>query len=336
MLSLLFGLALSLLLVYWMGDRPLSVLQVLLESSLGSREDILLTLSYATPLIFTGLAVGVAFRAGLFNIGAEGQLLWGALSVVFLSKAITVLSSHFGLVLPHGVLLLLGFMVTALAGGLWGGLVGYFKTRFEVHEVVSGMMLNFIANAMTSFVVLSFFKTQENQNPETFEILPGLYFEHAFLFAVLMALILEFVFQKTLFGFQLKAVGQNPEAAQSSGISVSKIRLQAMLLSGALAGFVGIHEVMGLTHKFKVGFTSGEGFIGIAVALLARNRPIVMIFTALLFAALHKGAIDLDLETDKITRELALVIQAVMILVFSFKTFPKNPLSSWFKKRRHS
>lgn len=333
-LGLVTGLSLGLFLAYLAGENPLHVLSVIGKSAFGSRNDLGLTLFYATPLIFTGLSVAVAFHAGLFNIGAEGQLNLAALVTAVTAGALP------GLPMPFAPV----FAITAgcLAGAIWGWIPGWLRARRGSHEVINTIMLNFISATLVSWAVTNYLQNPEVQNPETrpvppafflrsWDPLPALFGDSpvslAFPVALLVAFLVWIFLWRTPWGFELRACGSNEHAAETAGISVARTRQWAFALAGALAGMVALGEVLGSSGRFRLGFSPDYGFIGIAVALLARNHPIGIIFSALLFGALHKGASDLDIETENVTRDLSLVIQALVILCVSVA-------SAWKKRNR--
>jgi general nucleoside transport system permease protein len=325
------GVGLALLAVKALGDSPMLVLDVLFKSAFGSKEDFGTTLFYATPLIFTGLSVMIALHAGLFNIGAEGQLLMG-------SMAATI----FGLTfpnLPMPVTFLFGIFFAILGGALYGLIPGILRAKRGSHEVINTIMLNFVASGITSYLALYAYKTQESQSPETAALseayrLPQFsYFGNTNLnFSFVLALgcvALSSVFLwKTKLGFQLRMVGENPTAARQYGIKPERFQILAMVIAGGLAGMVGVNEILGSAGKFRIGFSPDYGFMGIAVALLGRNRPLGVLFSALLFGALHKGTTDLDLETEKVTRDFSLVLQALIILSVSVSAFVSSKLKT--------
>ncbi len=320
LLALVVGLTLGLAATWIAGENPLHVLRILVKSAVGSGYDLGMTLFYSTPLIFTGLSVAVAFQAGLFNIGGEGQLTLGALA------AAAVGALWPGLPQPWAPILATG--AAALAGTAWGGIPGWLRARRGSHEVINTIMLNFVAAGIASYVALHLLKNPDSQNPETRSIGPG-YLLHpwpalggapvglALPLALLAAVSVWLWLWRTTVGFELRAVGQNEAAARAAGIDASRIRIMALAVAGGLAGLVGVAEVLGNAGRFKLGFSPEYGFIGIAVALLGRNRPAGIVVAALLFGALHKGAADLDLETEHVTRELSLVLQAFIILSVS-------------------
>jgi len=299
------------------------------------------TFFYATPLIFTGLSVAVAARSGLFNIGAEGQLYIGSVLLTFFATKI-LLPTAFGVPLA---------IVIACAGGaLWGGLAGFLKSKMGSHEVIVTILLNFIAYSLTDYSILYLFKNPLVQNPESLEIyssyrLPLLSDWTALLgletFAttpvnatLLLALFSAFAVHFFLFhtkrGYEMRAVGFNPKSSQFNGINVSQNTLLAFVIAGGLTGGVAVNEIMGHQYKLTQGFSVEYGFTGIAVALLARNHPIGILFSAILFGSLHNASREMEFLSEKVTKELSLVLQALMI---AFVASEKG-LSSYFDNRK--
>lgn len=331
LVAVAFGLFLGLILCTFAGENPLFVLQVLIRSAFGSPYDFGMTLFYSTPLLFTGLAVSMAFTAGLFNIGAEGQLTMGALCCAIVGLSFPTL--------PPFLAIPLGILAAFTGGALWGLISGVLRAKRGGHEVITTVMLNFIAYGLSSYATLYLFRNTSTQNPETLAVGPGFILSQwkmfagaplgaSLLLAIICALILWFVFNKTKLGFELLSTGENLFAAKASGIKVQNMYMLSMFLAGGLAGLVGVMEVMGNAERFRLGFSPGYGFIGIAVALLARGRPLGVIFSALLFGALHKGTADLDFETQNITRDLSQALQALVILSVS-----ADGLWAYFKKK---
>ena len=313
----LLGLLLGMIFVLISGESPLAVLKILFLSVFGSTYDLGMTLFYSVPLMFTGISVSIAYRAGLFNIGAEGQLTIGAFAM-----------AAFGLVFPD----LLGpvspfaaIFVGFLAGGFWGWIPGYLRSRFGSHEVITTIMMNFIAFGIVSYFTLYHFRNSETQNPETKELGASYLFDpysvfdgaplgFALVFALAAVISVHFFFKKTTLGYEIYSVGENPEAALRSGVNSKQVLPFAMFLAGGAAAMVGVSEVLGNSGKFVLGFSPGYGFIGIAVALLAGRSAVGIVFSALLFGALHKGTADLDFEFENITRDLSLILQACVII----------------------
>ncbi len=331
-LALILGVALGLAVTWFAGENPGHVLHVMARGAFGSRYDLGMTLFYATPLLFTGLSVGVAFHAGLFNIGAEGQLTVGALAAAAVGALLPGWSAPWA---P-----LLAALAAFVAGTVWGAIPGWLRARRGSHEVINTIMLNFIAVALASYVTLYLLKNPASQNPETRPVGPGFLLGQFGFFggapigpalplAVAAAAAVWLLLWRTALGFELRAVGQNEAAARTAGINVSAIRVFALALAGGLAGLVAVGEVLGNAGKFRLGFSPDYGFIGIAVALLGRNQPLAIVGAALLFGALHKGTADLDLETEHISRDLSLVIQALVILCVS-----AEGLWSWIHRQK--
>ncbi|MCM2278822.1 MAG: ABC transporter permease [Oligoflexia bacterium] len=333
-LAVALGLALGLLVTAVAGESPWRVLTILGQSAFGSPYDLGMTLFYATPLIFTGLAVALPLHAGLFNIGAEGQLTLGALA----AAAVGALFPS----VPWPLAPVLAVLAAFAAGALWGYIPGWLRARRGSHEVINTIMLNFVAAGLASYVTLYLLKNPESQNPETQAIGAGYVLSRltwfgdaplsTALFLALLAAFLVWAFLwKTVAGFESRAVGGNEAAARTAGIRERRARILAMTLAGGLAGLVGVGEVLGNAGRFRLGFSPDFGFIGIAVALLARGRASGVVAAALLFGALHKGTSDLDLETENVTRDLSLILQALVILSVS-----ADGLWTWLRKRRAS
>ncbi|MCX6893623.1 MAG: ABC transporter permease [Verrucomicrobia bacterium] len=319
-LAVAVGLIAGLAVTWGAGENPWHVFRILVKGAFGSGYDVGMTLFYATPLIFTGLSVAVAFQAGLFNIGAEGQLTLGALAAAAVGAVWPGLGSPLAPVLAGAVAL--------AAGTAWGAIPGWLRARRGSHEVINTIMLNFVAAGLASYVALYMIKNPDSQNPETRPIGAGYGLAHFGLFggapvsaalplALLAALLVWILMGRTALGFEIRAVGQSEAAARAAGIDPGRIRIIAMALAGGLAGLVGIGEVLGNSGRFILGFSPEYGFMGIAVALLGRNQPAGVVAAALLFGALHKGTAELDLETEHVTREVSLVFQALIILCVS-------------------
>lgn len=313
LLSILLALLVGGILVLLIGESPLKAYQVLWEGSFGTSRSLANTLAKATPLIFTGLAVGLAFRCGLFNIGAEGQLYLGAFAGALVALLLP----------PMPKLLFITVVIVGgmTAAGLWGALAGYLKAKFGIHEVVVTVMTNYIAIYLTSYLVNYPFK-EPGPVAQTIELpalahfvklLPRTQLTTAFLLACVMSLVVYWFLWKTAPGFEIRAVGENPQAAESGGIRILKNMVLAMGLSGALASLAGLTQVLGINHRFIDGFSPGYGFTGIAVAVLGRNHPFGILLTALLFGALDAGALQLN-RTTAISAKWVMVIQGLVIL----------------------
>lgn len=338
-LGLLFGIFLSLGLATFAGENPWHVFVVLFKSSFGSLEDLSLTLFYTTSLIFTGLAICIPFHAGLFNIGAEGQLNIACLASTMVALLFPSLAG-FWVVVP----LLIGF----LAGCLWAAIPGALKAYRGSHEVILTMMMNFIAAGLSSYFIVGILQNPDSQAPETKLLGPGQFLRNfdpvakmfpdspinfSFIVALLFCLFVWIFLFKTRFGFSLRATGENKWMSERSGVNVKKQITFALALGGLMASGVLLNDVFGSAGKLKLGFSPEYGFVGIAVSLLARNNPLWIIVSAFFFAVLQKGALDLDLETEYITRDYAHVIQAIVILsVVVFAKLNWSSISSKWTK----
>jgi simple sugar transport system permease protein len=250
------------------------------------------TLVRATPLILTGLAVAIAFRAGVFNIGADGQFLAGAVIAAAVALNVSALPAH--LILP------LALIAAAAAGAGWAGIAAVMRSRYNVLEVISTIMLNFVATYLVSFVVRGPLQEPTHIYPQTSEIplvarLPRFgsttRLHLGFALAVALCIAAWWAMRYTAAGFRLRAVGSNPDAARSAGlIDVDRTTTRAFLVSGALAGLAGGIEVCGVTFALYENISPGYGFTAIAVALLARLDASAVIWTGILFGALEAGA----------------------------------------------
>jgi simple sugar transport system permease protein len=321
------------IIVWMVGDSPLLVYELFFSSAFGSVDGFGYTLFYATPLIFTGLAVAVAFKCGLLNIGAEGQLIAAAFATAWV-----------GLMLqgwPGWFVAILAGLAAIIVGGIWAGIPGVLKAKFGAHEVITTIMMNFIAVAIVSYLTQYHYRKQGDPILETLPIaeikdgaltgphIPrvhallaplGINFpEHlplnlAFLIALAACALVYVFLWKTKWGYELRAVGVNPSAAEYGGISISRNIIMAMALSGMLAGMVGINEVLGYRYRYYDGFSAGYGFAGIAVALLGRNHPVGVLFAAILFGALDRSKLFIDIFTDKVSKDWTVILQAIVIL----------------------
>jgi general nucleoside transport system permease protein len=304
------------------GDNPLSTYTLLIGSALTWPDGIGYTLFYATPLIFTGLAVAVAFRCGLLNIGAEGQLYIAAFMTAWVG--ITFAS------LPVVLLVPLCCLAAVLTGAFWGAVPGVLKARFGAHEVITTIMMNFIAVALASYFTQYHYKPPGDPLLETVPIgegghiarlgrfVPGLPeripLSVAFLLALLACFLVWLFLWRTRWGYEIRATGASPAAAEYGGIATGKQIVLAMAVSGALAGMVGINEVLGYRYRYYDAFSAGYGFTGIAVALLGRNHPVGVILASLLFGALLRGGLFVDIFTEHVSKDLVLVLQGIIIL----------------------
>jgi ABC-type uncharacterized transport system permease subunit len=304
------------------GDSPVETYSLLLGSAFSWPDGIGYMLFFATPLIFTGLAVAVALRGGLLNIGAEGQLYVASFATAWVG--ITFAN------LPAVLLLPLCCIAAIAAGALWGAIPGVLKARFGSHEVINTIMLNFVAVALVGYLTQYHYRAPGDPIMETVPIgggariprlgalVPGLParipLNVAFLLALLSCWLVYVLLWKTKWGYEIRATGQNPAAAQYGGISIRRQVVLTMAISGGLAGMVGINEVLGYRYRYYDGFSDNYGFTGIAVALLGRNHPAGIIAAAVLFAVLQRGGVPVDAFTRLVSKDIVLILQALVIL----------------------
>ncbi len=294
------------------GANPLTAYLALLDGSFGSLGAFARTLEKATPLLFSGLAVAFAFRAGLFNIGAQGQLLLGALVAGVLGFALKGLPSFI-----HAPLALLG---GALAGALYGAIPGALKAYAGANEVIVTIMLNYIAINITDYLSDGPFKDTSPGNivARTPEILDTARIPTVgqiplgFLLALLVAVIVWWLLWRTTIGFEIRTVGLNPNAARYAGMKVPLVLILALVLSGLLAGMGGAVETLGVVGRYQPGFNVGLGFDGITIALLGKNHPFGAIPAAILVGAMKAGASQMQF-TAGVAKEITDVIQALIL-----------------------
>lgn len=319
------------LLVLLVGDSPLFFYALVAQSAFGSIEGIGYTIFYATPLICTGLAVAVAYRCGLLNIGAEGQMVVGALAAGAAALAFPATPGQNGA--PDqttAVAAIVALAAGIAAGAAWGFVPGWLRARFGAHEVIVTIMLNAVAAALAGYVTIRYLRKPGDQILESAVIpeggrIPRIGALLAFvpervpvnftLLVVLVAAALVAVFLwRTRWGYELRAVGANPDAAAHSRIAVGRQMIIAMTLAGALAGLAGVNETLGFRYRYYHDFSPGYGYTGIAVALLGRSHPAGVVLAALLFGALTRASLFVDIFTDHVSREIMLVIQGLVIL----------------------
>lgn len=294
------------------GANPVQAYAALLKGSFGSITAVGRTLEKATPLVFSGLAVAFAFKAGLFNIGAQGQLLFGALTAAVVGFSISGL--------PAFLHIALALLAGALVGGLYAAIPGALKTYTGAHEVITTIMLNYVAINLTDYLTNGIFKdtTPGNVVARTPEILDTARIPTiggiplGFVIALLAAGFTWWFLWKTVPGFEIRTVGQNSHAAQYAGIRVKATVILAMVLSGSLAGIGGAIETQGVVGRYQPGFNAGLGFDGITIALLGRTHPFGVIPSALLVGAMKAGASEMQFDA-KVAKEITDVIQALIL-----------------------
>lgn len=319
-LAVILGIIVGAIVMIISGYNPLEGYRALIYGSLGDAYYIGETIRQVTPYILAGLAVAFAFRAGLFNIGVEGQLLMGWLASVWIGVAFE---------LPKFIHLPLAILTAALAGAIWGFVPGLLKARFGVHEVIVTIMMNYIALSVLNAVVASYlavdgFKTNRIYETASLrsEFLQSVTdyssLHYGIIVALIGAVIMWFLIDKTTRGFEIRAVGFNQHASKYAGMKVSKNIILAMVISGAFAGTAGAMEGLGTFENLniKAGFT-GAGFDAIAVALLGGNQAFGIVLAAILFGALKVGALEMPMGAGVPTELVDIVIALIIFFVAS-------------------
>jgi len=348
LINLLAAFAVSGVVIVILGESPLQALVSLVRGAFGFREAWGYTLYYATNFIFTALAVSVALHCGLFNIGGEGQGYIGGLGVGLVCLFLDGL--------PFLLLVPLAILGGAAFGALWAWVPGYLQARRGSHVVITTIMFNFIAATLMVYLLVNVLIEPGQMSPQSRDFaahatLPAMHdllgrigidfprtpLNLAFPFALVCGVLVWIYVWHTRWGYELRTVGANPEAAVYAGISPARNIVRAMAVSGALAGMMGLNEVMGVNHRLLLNFTAGYGFVGIAVSLMGRNHPLGIVLASLLFGALYQGGAELAFEMPKVTRDLVVVIQGLVILFVGALEYLFLPaLRPWFRARRQA
>jgi simple sugar transport system permease protein len=302
------------------GTSPVDGFTALFVGALGGRNQIGETLVATTALLFPALGICLAFRAGLFNIGAEGQLLIGGLCAGALGAVLTVPG-------PIGIVLML--IAGAIGGGAWGAIAGWMKARFGANEIIATLMLNFVAAYFALELVSGPLKGPLAAGAETAwldpkywlpTLLPATRLSIALLLAVALALVLQWTFSRTVFGYDLRASGEAPEAARRSGINLARLTWLALTLSGAIAGVGGATIVSGELHRFNTQLSPGYGFTAIAVALVGDLQPLWICIAAFGFGILESGGLAMQ-ASAQVPKDAIHVIEGLIIFVLAARRY---------------
>lgn len=332
------------LVVAAIGENPLQATYLLVRGALGSGEGIGFTLYYATDFIFTGLAVAVAYHAGLFNIGAEGQATLGGLGA-------TLVCLHLE-GLPGWLLIPLGILGAALFGAAWALIPAWLQAKRGSHIVITTIMFNMLASALLVYLIVNIMGKPGSMATETRTFVPAAHvpFVHdvlaglgikiptsplnlSFVLALLAALGVWVLVWRTRLGYAMRTVGANPSAALYAGIGIPAITVIAMLISGGLSGFVAVNEIMGVQDRLLLDFTGGAGFIGIAVALMGRSHPVGIVLASILFGVLYQGGTELAFDMPAITRDMIITISGLVILFAgALDGLFRRPLGTFFTR----
>ena len=311
------------LIIKAVGGDPIAAYMGLLQGAFGSPKALSETAVWATPYIFAGLAVAVAFKGGLFNIGAEGQLAFGAVVTALIGYA---LPSWLHITIPSYIHVPLAIGLGMLAGAAWAAIPGALKAYTGGHEVINTIMMNYIALNITSYLLNGPMRDPDplNLSARTPEIAisarispifanPLLRVHWGFILALVVSVAIWWLLWKTSLGFEIRTVGSNPDAVKYAGINVKRTIIITMALYGALAGLAGPIELSALNYRHELGFSMGYGFDAIAIALLGKTNPYGVILAAILFGAMRNGATRMQFLTQ-IPVDIISVIQALILL----------------------
>jgi len=318
-IAILIALLVGAVVLWTTGHSPIDAYSKLFTGAFGDSYGFGQTLTQATPIIFTSLAFLFAYKCGLFNIGAEGQLLIGGMAAALVGISFTNL--------PMYVHLPLALLAGAGGGALWGFIPAVLKAELDAHEVITTMMLSYVALYVTSYLVNYPFKAPGwvAQTPliastaELPRILPPTLLSGSIIIALVMAGTVAFVLQRTTLGYEIRAVGLNTVAARSGGINVKKGMILALVISGLIAGLGGAGEILGVERRFIDGFSPGYGWDGLAVALIGGLNPFGVVLASILVGALRSGGMVMNRVTG-VPLDIIYIIQSLVVL---FAAAPK-------------
>lgn len=317
MLAVLAGLAVSGLLLLFLGKNPLDAMGTLFGSLFRDAYTFADVFVKATPLMFAALAFALPFQANLFNIGAQGQFYVGAMTAAGVSL---LLQGR----LPGLLVMLIALALSVLFGGLWGGTIGWLKARFNANEFLVSMMSSYVALNIMNYLLRTFLMETKAEYPQTDPldpgvwlptILPGTRLHLGFVLAVLACIGIWVLLYKMPLGFRIRAVGQGKDAAELAGINYKRLYVVAFFIAGALAAAGGFNEVNGAQHMLVQGFNPGVGAAGIGIAILANGNPIGIIFAAILFGALTVGGTIMGQLSGIPSSITELMLGSVMVFV---------------------
>ncbi len=338
LINLAIALLVAGLVVALVGQSPSQVMTALIKGALGNQRGLSYTLYYATTFVFAGLAVAVAFHAGLFNIGGEGQAMMGGLGA-------GLMALWLGAKLPVWLMLPLMIVFAALFAGIWGAIPGYLQAYRGSHVVITTIMFNFLASSLMVYLLVNVLKPAGEMAPESAEFAasakmprvheflkamgidwPSSPLNMSIVLAILACVFVYLLLWKTRIGYQIRASGSSPGAAEYAGISPQKQVMLSMGISGALAGMIAINEVAGVHHKLLTDFVAGAGFTGIAVALMGRNHPFGIVLSALLFGMISQGGAEVAFEVPGFTKDMIVMMQGLIVLFSGALAYVFAPL----------
>jgi general nucleoside transport system permease protein len=336
-INLIQALLVAGLVVLIIGVNPIDAMRIMALGAVRDAVSISYTLYYATDFVFTGLAVAIAFHAGLFNIGGEGQAYVAGLGATL---AILLLDAY----LPSILLIPIGLMAAIAFGAGWALIPAYLQAYRGSHIVITTIMFNFIASSLMVYIASDILRPPGEMLPSSREFAPAAYLPHLHDVAAFLGLqmpsaplnlsilwaasccVFVWVFiWRTRWGYAIRAVGLSPKAAIYAGISPKRVIMIAMCLSGALAAGVAFNQIIGYHHRLLLDFVAGAGFTGIAVALMGRNHPIGIVLSAILFGALYQGGAELAFEIPTVNRDMIVAMQGLVILFSGALAYMNRP-----------
>ena len=326
LINLALAFFISGLVVLWIGENPLKALYIIIKGSVGSAYGWGYTLYYATNFVFTGLAVAVAFHARMFNIGGEGQATLGGLGAALVCLSLDW--PHWTLAFPAAI------AGAGLFGAAWAAIPAWLQAKKGSHIVITTIMFNFIASALLVYLLVNVLKAPGRMTPETSNFPEGAHLPTfhemlawfgvpfpksppvniSFLLAVAACVFVWALIWRTRLGYAIRAFGHSETAAVYAGISPFRIIMASMLISGCLAGMMAVNSVVGEAERLLIDAVQGAGFVGIAVALMGRSHPLGTFLAAVLFGVLYQGGVELEFEMPAVSREMIVVIQALVIM----------------------
>ncbi len=307
-----------------LGTNPLAFFSRMFSLNFGSMRGVSQMIYRATPYFFTAMALSFAFKAGLFNIGAEGQMFIGGIAMAWVGFTFTGV--------PFPILFILALLAGFLGGAFWGAIPGYLKVKRGAHEVITTIMLNFVAIAMVQYLVQNHFMNPDWGIPHTPKVAKGAYAPSLskvlpwfpegtranimFIVVIITAILALILLQRTELGYEIRATGLNPSSAEYAGINISSRSIMTMAISGGFAGMATANFILGPgSHYFLKSEYGGIGFSGIAVGLLGRNNPLGIILAAILFGFLENGALGVQLYFPNVPRQIVEIMQAIILIV---------------------
>ncbi|RKX53261.1 MAG: ABC transporter permease [Thermotoga sp.] len=334
-LSSLFAITIAIIIILIvllpMGISPKKAFHYTIKGCFGSLYNISEVLVKTTPLLLAGTGVAIAFRAGLFNIGIEGQILIGGLMAAY---------SGFQWNLPPIIHLITILLIGGMCGGLWILVPAYLKVKKGINEVITTLLMYYISIYLTHYLVVGPWKapgltpaTPYIKHNAIFPlIIPNTRLHGGIIFAITLVILIAWIFKKTRMGFEIKAVGLNPIAAEYAGIKVNKIIYLSLFLSGVLGGLTGAVEIAGIHHRFFDQFSSGMGFDGITVALVGKNNPIGIIFSAIFFALIRTTNLEMAVSAG-VPKYLSFLMEGIIVILVAFENIYQEKISQIM--RRH-